>query len=452
MDAPSVRPPLFTNKVLVSMTVPVVLDALLQILAGTVDAAMVSSAGETAVSAVSLVDAINTMFLAIISSLAVGGSVITTQYIGCRNYDKAQVSANQLLYVTTGIAAIFMALLLCFHGSILRLIYGQLEADVFVNSKDYFFLTILGYPFMAAGSAACAVLRAMGKNRQAATAAILSNVANIIGNAVLIYGFRMGVAGAAVATTVSRVVYAVLGLTMAHSKRLAVRFHKVLRFRLNWGVMRRVLVIGMVNGLENALFHIGKIMISSLISGFGTIVIAANAVANTINNLGWTTVGCFGTVMITVVGQCVGAGEVRQAKCYTKKLLAAASVTTLVLFGGIFLLRYPLVRLFDFGTEGMELAAYYTGVCALMAIASLYSYSFNPLCAFRAAGDIRYSVTLSMFSMFAFRVALCFVINGLIPSIGVMCVYVGMFGDWAFRSVMNIIRYRSGKWLQKKLI
>ena len=134
MDTLSAKSPLFTNKALVSMTIPVMLDALLQILAGTVDSVMVSSAGEVAVSAVALVDAINIMFLAIIGSLAAGGSVITTQYVGSRNYEKSRVSANQLFYVASGAALIITVLLLGLYVPILRLFYGKLEADVFENA------------------------------------------------------------------------------------------------------------------------------------------------------------------------------------------------------------------------------------------------------------------------------------------------------------------------------
>jgi Na+-driven multidrug efflux pump len=216
--------------------------------------------------------------------------------------------------------------------------------------------------------------------------------------------------------------------------------------------MRRVLRIGLTNGMESSLFHIGKILISSLVSSFGTIFIAANSVSFTINNIGWTIVGGFGTVLLTVVGQCIGAGETEQAKLYMKKLLTVATVVSVVLFSSVFFLRHSLVHLFDFGPEALKVSAYYTGVSALFSIFALYSFSFVPMNAFRAAGDIRYAVTLSITSMFAFRVASCYLINALFPSLGLMCVYIGMGLDWAFRSVMNILRFRSGKWLHKKVI
>ena len=452
MDAPAVKPPLFSNRALINLTIPVIIDALLAILAGTADAAMVSSAGEAAVSAVSLVDAINILFIGVFSSIAVGGSVVTAQYIGSRNYENAKVSANQLLYAATFIATVLMTALLSFHGPLLRLIYGGIDAEVYANAKVYFFITLLGYPFLAMGSSSGSVLRSMGKNRQAVTVTIISNAANVVGNALLIYVFRLGIAGAAISTTFSRFIYAALGLFLAHNKKLPAHFQNILRFRLNLDVMRRVLRIGLTNGIEGGLFYVGKLLIASLVSGFGTVVIAADTAAQTITNLGWTIVGSFGTVMLTVVGQCIGAGEPEQAKAYSKKLLTAATVAMVAVFGSIFLLRHQVVRLFDFGPESLELAGCYTGICALCSIFSLYSFSFVPMSAFRAAGDIRYAVTLSICSMFAFRVALCFLLNAIFPTIGILCVYVSMSVDWIFRSVMNIFRYRSGKWLHKKLI
>lgn len=452
MEVSQPRKQMFSNKDLVNLTIPVVINSLLTIIAGMVDSAMVSSAGEAAVSAVSLVDAINILCITICSSIAIGGSVVTAQYIGSRNFQQACVSANQLLYASTAVATVLMSLMLCFHGSLLKLIYGSIEPIVYENAKIYFFITLLSYPFSAILNSASAVLRALGKSRQSVAIPFVLNVVNVIGNAILIYGFHLGVAGAAIATAFGRFVSAVFGLILTHRKSLPVRFQKLLRFRLDWDVMRRVLSVGLTNGMENGLFNAGKLLISGLIASFGTIAIAANSAAYTINNLGWVIVSSFSTVMLTVVGQCVGANEPEQAKAYVKKMLAAATVALFVMFGSVFLLRHQLVRLFDFSPETLEICAYYTGVYALFSIFSLYSFSFVPVSAFRAAGDVRYAVTLSVGSMFAFRVGLCFVLDAIFPTMGLMCVCIGMGVDWAFRTVLNIFRYRSGKWLHKRLI
>ena len=230
METLNKRPPLFTNKMLVGMTIPIVLDSLLAIIAGMVDSAMVSSAGETAVSAVSLVDAINILFITAFSGLANGGSVIISQYVGKRDYKHASISANQLIYAASTISVVLMCLLLCLRISLLRLVYGSIEADVFESAKVYFWITLLGYPFSAMGACSGALLRSMGKNRQAVSITVAYKILNVIGNAILIYGCKLGVAGAAISTTVSRVAYAGFGLWLAHNKKLPARFEKLLQF------------------------------------------------------------------------------------------------------------------------------------------------------------------------------------------------------------------------------
>ena len=452
MDAIEKRPLMFTNKALVAMTIPVILDALLSIIAGMVDSAMVSSAGEAAVSAVSLVDAINVLCITIFSGMASGGGVILAQYIGHRDYKQAKNSANQMLYVTVAMGLAFMLILLCLRVPVLRLFYGNIEQDVFENCKTYFFWTLWGYPFAAVGSSSGYVLRSMGKNRQAATCTIAFNVMNVIGNATLIYGFHLGVAGAAISTTLSRVMYAVMGLWLAGNKSLPAYFEKVLKVKLDFHIIRRIIKIGSASSLEFGLFYGGRILITSLIATFGTVAIAANSVSQTLNNIGWVIVGAFGTALMPVVGQCIGADEKEQAKYYMKKMVGAGTVATVVLFSSIYLLRHQLVRLYDFEETTLQACAYYTGALALFSMGSIYSMAFAPVSGFRAAGDVRYAAVLAIVSMFTFRVALAYVLNWIFPALGLMSIYIGMGADWLCRTVMNAIRYRSGKWLNKRVI
>lgn len=452
MAAIEKRSLMFSNKDLVSMTIPVVLSSVLSIVAGMVDSAMVSSSGPAAVSAVSLVDAINILCITLFSGMASGGGVIMSQYIGHRDYKKARATANQIVYITVSMAIVVMTLLLCFREHVLRLVYGDLETDVFENCKTYFFLTLWGYPFSAIGESSVYVLRSMGKNRQASTCTISFNVVNVIGNAILIYGFGMGVAGAAIATTASRITYAIMGIWMASNNNLLARFENLLKFRIDFRVIRRVVRIGSASSLEFGLFYGGRILITSLIATFGTVMITANSVSQTLNNVGWVIVGAFGTASMPVIGQCIGADEKEQAKYYMKKMTMAATVVMAVLFAGVYLLRHQLVRIYDFEPDVLDACAYYTGVLALLSMGTVYSLAFNPVGGFRAAGDVRYATVLAIGTMFAFRVALAYVLNVIFPNLGLMCVYIGMGVDWLVRSVMNVVRYRSGKWLYKRVI
>lgn len=451
MEAIDSKPPLFTNRSLFNMTLPVALDALLALVAGLLDSAMVSSSGEAAVSGISLVDSINVMFVVLFTGLGVGGAVVTTQYIGSRNYAQARASANHLVYLSAGVATAIMVVLLCFVPQMLELVYGSIATDVFGYAKTYFYITLLSYPFYAIGTTVAALLRCMAKNRQSTTLTTGVNLLNFLGNALFVYGLDMSVAGAALSTTLSRVFFAAVGLALLHRKKDPVYFEGLLRFRIDRKMMKRIFSVGMTASVQNGLFQFGKVLLSSLISTFGTVFIAVHSVAFSILNFGWTLVGTYSTVALTVVGQCIGAGEPEQAKRNTNKLLAAGTVTLLISFGLLFLFRDYVVQLFDFNQETLELSAYYVGTGALFTVASLYSYSFAPASAFRAAGDLYFPLIVTIGSMFVFRVGLSYLL-ATVFHMGLMSVWIGMFADWVFHSIINIIRMRSGKWLRKKLI
>lgn len=442
---------MFSNRALVSLSVPIVIDAVLAIFTGMVDTAMVSSAGEAAVGAISLMDQLFLLLVTIFSAIAAGGVVITAQYIGSGDLKKARTSANQLLYASTAIALFILLAAVGFIPQIIRLVYGNLETAVFENAKDYFFYVLLGMPFLAMANACTALLRTMQRSKLAMLLALGANMINIIGNAVLIYGFKMGAAGAAIATTFSRIVWCAVTMYFMHKKSLPVYFENLLKFRLDFDIMGRVMKIGTANGLESGLFQVGKLLVASLISSFGTLAIAANSVANTLCNIGWTIVGSFSTVLLTVVGQCIGANEQEQARYYTKKILILGHILVFTLFGSVFLLRHQLVRMFDFGPEALELAAYYTGAGAFLTMCAFYGSAFLPVAAFRSAGDVRYAVVMAVSTMFIFRVGLSYLLNA-VTDLGLMCVWLGMFADWCCRGILNTIRFRSGKWLHKKLI
>ena len=441
----------FTTGALISLAVPIVLEAVLMIITGMIDSVMVSSAGTAAVSGIALVDPLMVLVAVSFYAIAAGGAAVTSQYIGSRDMEKAKTSARQLLYLTLFVILSICFVIFWFVPQILKLVYGVIEQAVFENAKAYFYFCLPGLPFLATATVCTALMRCMGKSKLAFYLAIGASLVNIAGNAVLIYGFELGAAGAAIATTFSRAVWAVVTMIILHDKKLPVYFEKLLRFELDFSIMGRVMKIGAANGLESGLFEVGRVLVGRLVASFGTVFIAAQYVASTICNIGWNMVCSLGTVLLFVVGQCIGAGKPEQAKSYSKKMIVIGNIMVLVYFGLVFLLRQPLASLFDFEQETLSVAGRFTGLGALVAIVTFYGCAFVPVSAFRAAGDVKYSVTLAIFSMFAFRVGLSYLLNALLD-LGLYSVWIGMGVDWIFRSVHNIIHFHRGKWLTKKLI
>lgn len=451
MEAVNCRTPMFTNRALIKLGLPIAINCLMSILMGTVDSIMVSTAGAAAVSAVSIVDAINAVFTTVFDSIPVGGSVVTSQYMGARQYEKAKESIRQMLYSGVVIATVCMVSLLCFCKQVLNLVYGTIEQDVFRQAVTYFTITLLSYPVLVAACTGTATLRAMGKSRQAVTITITANLINVVGNAILIYGFHMGVAGAAISTVLSRVVWCVWGLLTLRSKKLPLQLRKIFPIRIDWEVMRRVLRVGMSNGFENGLFYIGRLLVSSLVASLGTVYIAAYSLSNTISSFGWSIISAFTTTAMTVVGMCIGADEKQQAKQNARKLLIGSTVTMVLLFTLILIFRRQVVGFYKLAPEELDVAAYYTGVIAVLTLVTCYSMSFTPVGIFRAAGDIRYPIILASTTMVLFRVGLSYVLC-LGFHMGLLGIYLGMAADWLCRTVLNTVRFCQGKWLDKKLI
>lgn len=443
--------PMFSNRDLVRLTLPLVFNSLLAIVTNVVDSVMVSSAGEAAVSGVSLVGNVTMVFIMLISAATSGGIVVTSQYVGKGDQKLANESAKQFIYLATAAGLFITLILFFFRTPILKLVYGSVEQDVFRNCLDYLFWLSLGYPFFAIASGCASILRAIGKNTLSVTLSIASNILNIIGNAIFIYVFDMGAAGAALSTTLSRVIWAAGSLILLHNKGLKVHFDKLLHYKPDWNVIKKIAIIGGTSGLASALFYVGKLLISTLTATFPTAEIAAFSVSNSICNFGWTALDAFSLALVPIVGQCMGAGKPDQARMYTKKMSNAGIVTVVVLFGALFLLRNQLVCMFDFEAETLKIAAQNVAYGSIFTILAFYSWAFMPISGFRAAGDVKYGLYVSVITMFVFRVGLAFLLGSYFE-MGLLGLWIGMWADWFCRSVLNFFHFRRGKWLTKKVI
>ena len=444
------NPLFFSNHALVRLLVPLVIEQLLAVTIGMADTVMVTRVGEAAVSGISLVDSINILFIQVFSALASGGAIVTAQYLGRQERKNACIAAKQLLYATTALAAIIMAVALIFHRALLRLIFGNIDPAVMENAIVYFQLSAVSYPFLAVYNAGAALFRSMGNSKVSTLVSFLMNVVNIGGNAVLIYGFHWGVAGAATASLVSRAMAAVIMLVLICHKNNPIHIEKVWKPELHFDMIRRILKIGVPNGVENGMFQIGKLIVQGLVATFGTSAIAANAIANTIASFINTPGTAIQLGLTTVVGQCVGGRDYEQAVYYTRKLLWLTYGLMGVLNIAVFLVAGPLVGLFHLSAAA---AADARAVLYTFTVASIliWPLSFSLPNALRAAGDARFTMIVSMVSMWVFRIGFSYLLGGA-AKMGLMGVWVAMYIDWLVRSIVFTIRFARGKWKELRVI
>ena len=441
---------IFTNKMLRNLLVPVIFEQVLNSLMGTVDTMMVSNVGSAAISAVSLVDSINVLVIQAFSALAAGGAIICSQYIGQKNYEMANKSARQVLFIITAISVAVTALCLIFRMPLLQLIFGKVEADVMTASRVYFFYTALSFPFIALYDAGASIFRSQGNTRGPMIVSVISNGINIGGNAILIWVFHMGVAGAAIATLASRVFCAVVVLWQLRLDRQPIVVKDYYQIRPDGKMIGRILSLGIPSGVENSMFQLGKLSIQSSVSTLGTTAIAAQAMTNILENLNGIAAIGVGIGLMTVVGQCLGAGRKDEAVYYIKKLCVLAEIVIIVSCLLVFALTIPITKLGGMEPESAKMCFHMvTWITIVKPI--VWVMGFVPAYGLRAAGDVKFSMITSCTTMWVFRFCLCVYLIRF-QGFGPMAVWIGMFTDWTIRGIIFGIRFHSRKWLNHKVV
>ena len=436
------RAPLFSQRDLLRLVGPLLVEQLLAVTVGMADTMMVSRCGEAAISGVSLVDMINNLIIVLFAALATGGAVVVSQYLGAREQKKADASSGQLILLSALLGAGVALFCFVLARPMLRLCYGSIEADVLDAGVLYLKITALSYPFLALYNAGAALFRSMGNSKISMQISVLMNIINIVGNAVCIFGLKMGVDGVAWPSVISRVVAAALILARCYQKGHALTVLKTIK--LDGKMAKRILGIGIPSAFENSLFEAGRILVVSMISTFGTVQIAANAVANNLDGMGTIPGKALGLAMITVVGRCIGAGDSEQAVYYTKKLMVWAYIAMGVFNGAILLFLPQIVSIYALSGATMQLAILLVQIHAGFAIL-LWPASFVLPNALRAANDVRFTMVVATASMLVWRMGLSWVLC-VQMGMGAVGVWYAMVVDWICRIICFVARFVSGAW------
>ncbi len=443
--------PLFTRQQLIALLLPLIAEQALSVTIGLADTLMVSSVGEAAVSGVSLVDSFNVLMIQLLSALATGGAVVASQYIGHREPKNAKAAAAQILFIMISLSVVVAAVVAVGRHGILRGIFGSIDADVMTYAETYFLLSALSYPFIGVYNAGAALFRAQGNSKISMLSSLVMNVVNIGGNAVLIYHFHMGVMGAALASLVSRMIACFAVIYLLEKPSCMLRIDRLADLKPDLSLIRRILRVGIPAGIENGMFQIGKLSVSSLTSTLGTAAIAANAVAGNITTFLNIPANAVGMAVLTVIGQCLGAGEKEQASHYARRLMLVAYAGAWVMNLSAFFLNGIALSWFHLSAESAAMAMQ---VMRWFNVISLFIWpaSFTLPNILRAAGDATFTMTVSVFSMWVFRVAFCYLMVLGFHQAHLLSIWGGMFLDWVFRSLFFAIRFSKGSWLEKKVI
>lgn len=450
---------LFSRNYLAKLILPLVAEQFLAMTIGACDQVMVSSIGEAGISGVSLVDQFSQLMIQLFAAFATGGAVVSSQYLGHKSPEKARLAAKQLMNISLFVSFLFVALCLPFRVWLLRAVYGKVGKDVMASALTYFVWTVLSFPFLAVYNSSAALFRSMGNSKLSLKVSIFMNILNIVGNAVLIYGAKIGIAGAGISTLVSRAGGAIVLFAFLCKKNDSdVYLENIQKPEINIPMIRRILSVGVPSGIENSVFHIGKTLVQAFLSGFGTAAIAANAITNTVASFSNIPGNAIGLGSVTVVGQCIGADKKKQAVQYGSLLMKITYLSMFAVSTLIFIFTPFLVGLFKLSDEARVLASGITRTC-MIANSVLWPMAFTMPNVLRAAGDVKFTMIVSNISMWAFRVLFSYLISHYIllckPSASHLALYgvwFGMYLDWIFRGALFFIRFKNRKWLDKKII
>ncbi len=437
--------PLFTNQMLRRLIIPLVIEQALAVLVGVVDTIMVSSVGEAAVSGVSLVDLITVLIFNIFAALSTGGAVVISQYLGAKNQKKSCESASQLVLLSALLGVVVGAFCFLFAPQIMGNLFGALEPEVYAAGLLYLRVSAFSFPFLSLYNAGAAIFRSTGNAKTSMRCSVVMNVINVVGNAICIYGLKMGVLGVAIPSLISRIVAA--GLILY----LCTRAHNPVRVtiprRIEPAMTRRILTIGIPSAFENSLFQGGRILVVGMIATFGTVQITANAVAYNLTGLSCVPGTAFGLAMISVVGRCIGANDHEQAIYYTRKIMLWIMVVGGLTNITVVIASPLLLQLYSLSAEILSLAYLLACIHVIPAI-FIWPTAFVLPNALRAANDVRFTMVVSVVSM-----GLCRLCIGYLLCVhlgyGAVGIWSAMVIDWLFRCTFFATRFLSGKWKGK---
>lgn len=435
---------LFSNRELANLIGPLVIEQLLAVFVGMADSIMVANVGEAAVSGVSLVDNIMILIINIFAALATGGAVVAGQYIGRKDEKSACKAATQLVWFVSLSAVAIMILVYLGKDIILNQVFGHITAEVKGHADIYLLIVTASIPFIALYNGGAAIFRAMGDSQVSMRVSLLMNAINVTGNAILVFGLRIGTAGVAIPTLISRMVAAIVITVLLCNQTRILHIEWTLKIRFDGRMIRKILAIGVPNGLENSMFQLGKILVLSLVSTFGTYAIAANAVSNAIALFQILPGMAISLAITTVISQCVGANDYEQVHYYLKKLLAIIYVAMVGTVALIFLALPLILKAYNLSDQTAAAATniiHFHGISAMI----IWPLSFALPAAYRAAGDAKACMYTSIVSMWIFRIGFSYLV-GKYMGLGVFGVWVAMVIDWVVRAICFIIRYFNGKW------
>jgi len=435
---------------IVKLFMPILVDQALITVLGMINASMVSSCGEHAVSAVGMVDTLNMFFMNLFVAVCTGGTVAVAQYMGRREQKNAGKACAQSVLSTTLIALIISLCAIVFCNPILMLLFGKAEPAIMENARVYLTGCAISYPFYAVLQSVIGCLRGVNDSRAAMLLSVAHTGVYVLLNFVLINLFKLEVLGVSISIVVVRAIMAVLAVWYIIKLRPELQIKPGHFFKVEREMQRSIFYVGLPNGMEQVFFQGGKLLTQTFVVGMGTLSLTANTIAGSITSLYYIPGNALALLVVTVVGQCVGAGRPDEAR----RLLRNLIFTGMVLFAVTVALLIPmnplLLRMFNASPEVGEYCRVLSYIIAVFMVLFWPGGWVSPA-GLRGAGDAKFPLIIALITMWTFRVVLGYVL-GVVLDYGIVGTWLAMCTEWVIRTVVFAIRMRGDKWLKHNVI
>lgn len=441
---------LYTNRALLALFIPLLIEYSLEFLVGFADSVMVASLGEAAISGVSLVDFLVQLLIFSFSALGTGGAVVAGQYLGNKQFKEAQNSATQLIWFSSILSVVLMVIVIILRNVLIGVLFGHIDADVWANADVYLYFMALSIPFLAIYNAGAAIFRTTNNAALPMQILFICDILNVMGNAICIYYLGWDVRGVAIPTVIARALAAILILYFIIDEDYKLHIKKTLKHKFDLDILRKVLQVGVPYGVENGLFQLGRVLVLSIVSTFGTMAIAANSVGYAIGIFSVLPGFAINLGLTAVISRCVGANDYDQARYYNRKCLILVFVCHIVVNVVIFASLPFILNVYSLSAQTARMTSemvIWHGIFAII----IWPLAFTLPSTFRGAGDSKSVMYISLIVMFTCRIALSYVIADWM-GIGVFGTWIAMFIDWYVRAAIYIYRYFSNKWTEYRVV
>jgi len=441
---------LFTPKSIKKLLIPLIFEQFMMVLVGVADTMLLSGISESALSAFSLVDSINQLLMQVFMAFGAGGSIIAAQYLGSRDRKGAENTANQTVLMVLSISVLIALPAILFNEPLLRLFYPRVNQRIMDFAKQYFLLSAISYPAQAIYNSGTSMLYAQGYSRLSMMTSIVMNSLKILLNFLLINIFHMEITGAGIATILSRLTGAMMVTWFLLDQRAPIHYTRPFRISFNPSINNRIFSVALPSGMENIIFLMCKLAIGMMIAGYSSAMIAANAAANTISTYISIPANAINLATITIVSQCTGAGRGEESKQATVKLQIATYISLAIMGALVVLLIDPIIHMLNLKPEAFAHTKQISIIYCLVSV-FLWAPAFGLPNSLRAAGDNRFVMYAAVFSVVVFRAFGSYVLGNLL-GFQIQGIWYAMYLDWAVRSVFFLWRFKSGKWMQHRLV